>query len=212
MRDEEIDLDRVRARVKAELQREARQGAQETLEDRVRERVTARMQRRRSPLVFVPIVIGIVAVVLVLSVMAAVGNVAGVVGSSMMTGFPSMFRNIPSVIWVIVSLIVLTSITRRFRRWPRSGRWGSMPRDEEIDRAIRRELRRERRRIAGLDDPYWSGDDTDDEYYDDDYEKPKRSASQPLEKRKNEPVVQLGDDGELIYDDEPQHRASRDSR
>jgi hypothetical protein len=95
-----------------------------------------------------------------------------------------------------------------------------MPSNEEIERAVRRELRREQRRAARQEAPYWSepiapeDDDEccDDEEYADDYEKPKRGELTATEKRKNEPVIQLGDDGELIFDDEPQRRVSRDSR
>jgi hypothetical protein len=226
MRDEEIDLDRVRERVKAQLKLDARQTAQETLEDRVRERVKARLQRRpSSPRIIRLIVIGILAVV-VISILTAVGGSAIMAArSTAFAGMPSALRNIPSGIWAIVSLFVLMTIVRRFRGGLRSSRWRSMPRDEEIDRAIRRELRREQRRMGGPAAPYWSesvapeddyADDEccDDDEYADDYgdEKPKRGELQPSEKRKNEPVVQLGDDGELIFDDEPQHRVSRDRR
>ncbi len=218
MRDEEIDLNRVRERVKAQLQRDARQTAQETLEDRVRERVKARLQRRQSsPRIVRLIVIGVLAMVLISILMAVGGSVVMAVRSTAFAGMPSALRNIPSGIWAIVSLFVLMTIVRRFRGGLRSSRWRSVPGDEEIDRAIRLELRRERRRMAGQEGPYWSEDDTadeccDDDAYDDDYEKPKRGELQATEKRKNEPVVQLGDDGELIYDDESQHRVSRDSR
>ncbi len=160
--------------------------------DRVRERVKARLQRRRSPFwrSCLTLIIGL------MIVSAIVNSIAGT-GMGM-----HVFSN--SAPWVIFFLIIIGA--SMFRRAARSSR--AMPTDDEIARAVERELRREQRRVSrqSLGDRWYGYDDADGDYAA--YEKPKRSETQPIEKRKNEPAVRLGDDGELIFDNDQQQSQS----
>ncbi len=176
--------------------------------ERVRKRVKGRLLHRSSLKIVTAAVTGILAAVLILVIMAFVGELAGRASLSALPSASSEVRGLP---WIIPAAIVLViiALTGRLRRGLRSSRRSLVPGDDEIERAVRRELRHERRRMAGQEAP----EDRYEGYdYDDEYEKPKRVGMQPTEKRKNESLVQLGDDGELIFDDEPQHSASRDNQ
>jgi hypothetical protein len=160
--------------------------------DRVRERVKQRLQRRNSPLRWI---LWIVILVLI--------------GNLFVRPWPTNMPFIPgnTAAWAIFAVLVYLAWRSKFRS--RSSSRRAMPSEDDIARAVRKELRRERRRLVRnrLFDSaaHWSEEDYDyDEGDEDLYEKPKRTLDQPMEKRKADPGVQLGDDGELIFDDEEQ--------
>ena len=167
MRDEEIDM------------------------DRVRERVKRRLQRRTSPLGWI---FWIVIFVMIASWLSRPW-------SSGMSIFPGS-----SSAWLVFAVVMYLAWRYRVSRRSTSSR--AMPSEEEIARAVSKELRHERKRImrnAVFGSPArWS--EVDDELNDgaELYEKPKRTSGQSTEQRQPESVVRLGDDGELIFDDEEQ--------
>jgi len=139
----------------------------------IQENVKRRLHFRRSP---------ITVVILAVVVSMIVANVLTVTGQQVAT-LPVW---LPGLIGVLIFVRILSS-----RLGSRARRRRSTQSDDEIERAVRRELRRQ-----GFEAD--AGDDEDEDYL----EKPKRGVQLAPTKRKNDAPVRLGDDGELIFDDE----------
>ncbi len=144
----------------------------------IRENVKRRLRYRRSP---------ITVVILAVVVSMIVANVLSVVGQRT-DAFPVWF---PGIIALLIAIRIISS-----RLGSRAWRRRSDRSDDEIDRAVRRELRRQ----GYMND---RSDTENGEYDEDDYlEKAKRGVQPAASKHKNDAHVRLGDDGELIFDEE----------
>ncbi len=138
----------------------------------IRAGVKRRLVNRRSPIRLF---------ILALIVATIVSNILAVVGQHT-SAFPVWF---PGFIGILIVVNIIRSRTRRLRP--------AAPDDDEIERAVRRELRR-----RGYE-PTQS--ESNDDEYGEYLEKPKRGVDAVPMKHKNDAVVRLGDDGEIIFDE-----------